>query len=191
MISRIAITTLLIITLPSVVFAFSASYCGKIQERVERELSSLQSSNAALMGEDKIENIDKMILNANTASRLADELKDACDKASAFGDYQGWCYGYFQIHASESADMKLKVADYCLKKKLPERAKQLYREIITTYTGDAYGGYVKQAEFGLEDVRSLEKKMEQEKEEKERVGREAKEREEGSSRKTSKKKQKK
>jgi hypothetical protein len=32
-------------------------------------------------------------------------------------------------------------------------AKQLYRQIITNYTGNMYKGFVKKAEFGLEDLK--------------------------------------
>ncbi|MGO9021024.1 MAG: hypothetical protein ACLQVJ_21990 [Syntrophobacteraceae bacterium] len=34
-----------------------------------------------------------------------------------------------------------------------ENAKQLYRTVITTYVGFNYTGYVKQAEFGLQDLK--------------------------------------
>ncbi len=190
MIRKLVIAAILMMAAPSSVFAFSASYCSEVQKRVDGEISSIKSANASLMSEDKIENLDKMISNANTASQLADEMKAACDMADAFGDYYSWCYGYFKIYASESAEIKLKVADYCLKKRLTDTAKKLYREIITTYTGDAYRSYVKQAEFGLDDVRTLEKRMEQEKEEKEKADREAaeraaKEKEEQAAKKTS------
>jgi len=34
-----------------------------------------------------------------------------------------------------------------------DKAKEMYRNVITTYVGDAYRSYVKQAEFGLEDLK--------------------------------------
>ena len=40
-------------------------------------------------------------------------------------------------------------------KKDLDTAKNLYRLIITTYTGVAYTSYVKEAEFGLEDLKAI------------------------------------
>lgn len=43
-------------------------------------------------------------------------------------------------------------------------SKEIYRRIITTYTGTMFQGNVKRAEFGLEDIKSAEEKeREQEK----------------------------
>jgi thiaminase len=51
--------------------------------------------------------------------------------------------------------MQLFVADYYADHGDKDRAKQLYRDIITTYTGEAYKSYVKKAEFGLEDLKTV------------------------------------
>lgn len=54
---------------------------------------------------------------------------------------------------SRAAQMKLNAAKYALEQGNKQVAKQLYRDVIITFTGPAYASYVKQAEFGLEDLK--------------------------------------
>jgi hypothetical protein len=68
-------------------------------------------------------------------------------------------------------------AKYCETHGDMAQAKDLYRDIITTFTGDAYRSVVKKAEFALEDLKTQEvqlekKRIEEEKAEQERIERE-------------------
>jgi len=53
--------------------------------------------------------------------------------------------------------MKLAAAKYAIEQGNKAVAKQQYRDIIITFTGPAYASYVKQAEFGLEDLKEGDK----------------------------------
>lgn len=78
------------------------------------------------------------------------------------------CLIAFEEVASMSAIAHNTAAKYCAtlatapglkldtQKALKGIAKLLYREVITTYTGHAYISYVKEAEFGLEDLKDKE-----------------------------------
>jgi hypothetical protein len=67
-----------------------------------------------------------------------------------FNDY-GFCGATSDI--AKAAQMKLAAAKYALEQGNKAVAKQQYRDIIITFTGPAYASYVKQAEFGLEDLK--------------------------------------
>lgn len=71
----------------------------------------------------------------------------------ASGTSQGLdCLNILQLIGSRSAAIELDIADYLAKKGMKGKAKELYRNVITTYTGNAYRSYVRQAEFSLEDL---------------------------------------
>lgn len=52
------------------------------------------------------------------------------------------------------AGMRLEIADFLLEKKEYLKAKEIYREIVTTFTGLRYVGLVRKAEFKLQDIRA-------------------------------------
>jgi hypothetical protein len=62
------------------------------------------------------------------------------------------------------ADMKLSLGEMYTEMGQKEKAKQVYRSIITDYTGSAYASSVKKAEFALDDLKeSMEEDMRQQK----------------------------
>lgn len=61
----------------------------------------------------------------------------------------------------------IQIAEGFLSNQQLDKAKLLYREIITSFDATKYRSCVKKAEFGIEDLRALEAKIEKEKLEKE------------------------
>ena len=61
-----------------------------------------------------------------------------------------------RLLSEAAADMKLTVGDYLVKAGAYSKAKRVYREVITTFTGDAYRSYTRKAEFALEDINGKE-----------------------------------
>lgn len=158
------------------------------------ETQSLQVKQESLIQQNA--DITEIISLTHRAMDKISEIDKKCAEVSwirrsSYDDIYSDCLETKHGIAKVAATMKINAAKYCAQKGLVDKAKELYREVIITFTGDSYRSYVKQAEFGLEDLRSLEKKMEQEKEEKEKADREAKDNEEQAAKKTLKKKPKK
>lgn len=63
------------------------------------------------------------------------------------------CMDTYAKAVSEQAEMMLALGDYYLARGKVEKAKETYRNVILTYTGDIYRTYVKRAEFALEDMK--------------------------------------
>lgn len=100
--------------------------------------------------------VDKIVQIANAASLTATNAQNWCDSWACSGSVSSTCIdclGNFRSIAATAAQLTVNAANYCAKKGHKERAKQLYREVITTYVGDSYRSYVRQAEFGLEDLK--------------------------------------
>jgi hypothetical protein len=66
------------------------------------------------------------------------------------------CKLYYDESTQLIANMMLYAAKYSAARGNIKAARKLYRDIITTFTGNAYRSYVKKAEFGLEDLKSIE-----------------------------------
>ena len=95
----------------------------------------------------KIHNIPVLVANTNIISML-----------EVTGDSYSAAIGRNTLEAlAKSACIHLlftaKIFAYAGTKKDLDTAKELYRLIITSYTGSAYTSFVKEAEFGLEDLR--------------------------------------
>ena len=67
----------------------------------------------------------------------------------------------------EICDNYIEIAAGYLSNQQLDKTKILYREIVTSFDANKYRSCVKKAEFGLEDLRALEAKMEKERLEKE------------------------
>jgi hypothetical protein len=125
----------------------------KQAEGIVKELEEYFSKALPTVSEDPESNIDLLLLVTEDVLDTALELKQACGVESISGNYESWCFGYAQVYAEKSAIMKLKTAEQAVKYGLRNKAKSIYRNIITSYVGYAYKSYVKQAEFGLEDLK--------------------------------------
>ena len=115
-----------------------------------------QSLDIAL---DRKEKADRIIEAYKDILSMTGKLNAECDECMRIYKDRQYCYGACMLReflAKKSAEMALNAATFCTQKGLYAKAKQLYREIIITYTGDAYRSYVKQAEFGIEDLKELE-----------------------------------
>lgn len=89
---------------------------------------------------------------ADVANKLQPFCNEICpDKYSR--EACKYCRRVFKVVAKTQADMMLECAQYYARTGDKERAKKLYREIITNFVGDDYKSQVKKAEFGLEDLK--------------------------------------
>jgi hypothetical protein len=98
----------------------------------------------------------KQIENLSLQMKLAAaNINYVCETRNCYG--RMWrcadCLEMVIIGNQRSAEMDVFIANYYAKYGDKEKAKQLYRDIIVIYTGTAYKSYVKQAEFGLEDLK--------------------------------------
>jgi tetratricopeptide (TPR) repeat protein len=95
---------------------------------------------------------DYMFAGAMEGKQLWEYWK-ALDRVS--GEIAFMAYEHLATNALE---MKLTLAETYMKLGKYSDAKRIFRWIITTYTGEHWKGYTKKAEFGLEDLKELEKK---------------------------------
>jgi len=145
--------------------ADSWTQIGKDVQLLKEEMMTLFA--AGVTKTDAKSNADKIIGGIGSIVDKITSIKNDCELMESmdrYGTNYSWCHGYFRVYASETADIFLKVGDYCVKNSLFEDARNIYRRIIINYTGIAYKSYVRQAEFGLEDIRTLEEKERVEKE---------------------------
>jgi len=63
------------------------------------------------------------------------------------------CHLTMDAESDIIADMMHTSAEYYIKKGNKKAAKHIYRNIVTTFTGDSYKSQVKKAEFALEDIK--------------------------------------
>jgi hypothetical protein len=120
----------------------------KEADRLQREQQQLISVESP--------DVEEIVQLANAASLTATNAQNWCDSWACTGRVNSTCIdclGNFRSIAATAAQMTVNAANYCAKKGHKDRAKQLYLEVITTYVGDAYRSYVRQAEFGLEDLK--------------------------------------
>lgn len=116
-------------------------------------------SQLNLIKSENPQNADEIIQKYRNVFNLAQALDEECkDCEIKLGGRLGWdckdiCKGMVTILAKGSANMAIRAADFCAKNKLKTKAKAIYREVIVNYPGIAYKPYLKQAEFGLEDLK--------------------------------------
>ena len=79
--------------------------------------------------------------------KIVDEKKAALNKIP--------CDEYYGNSKILISNMMFMSAEFYVKKHNYKAAKQIYRDIIITFVGDAYKAYVKRAEFALEDLKSM------------------------------------
>lgn len=63
------------------------------------------------------------------------------------------CRDLYGILGGHYAEMMLSLGEYASQIEKKDEAKQIYRDIIITFTGDGFRSYVKKAEFALEDLK--------------------------------------
>ena len=77
---------------------------------------------------------------------------------SNYHDFENMAYTATMICGQHACRTTLETADVYFSLGDKENAKRLYREVITTFTGTAYAGFVKKAEFALEDLKAVQRK---------------------------------
>ena len=121
-------------------------YLNCILVKYVKQLSGIASN--------KKEKADEVIKAYREVFGIAKKIENECKKV---GDpFKDFCTSLFEVVAIESAGMAIKAANFCAKVRRLDDARQIYREVIITYTGFIYKSFVKQAEFGLEDLKELE-----------------------------------
>ncbi len=113
-------------------------------ENLSKEQAELIRSDTADQG--------KLMLNIDKAKLIRADQENQCSWAYGTSSYID-CLTNLRLVAEQSAQMEIITAKYFAQKGMKDKAKEMYRNIITTYVGDAYRSYVKQAEFGLEDLK--------------------------------------
>jgi len=134
---------------------FSANYVFAAQWIFEKKLpetQSLQVKQESLIQQNA--DITEIISLTDRAMDKITEIDKECGEVSSirrssYDDIYTDCLETKHGIAKVAATMKINAAQDCAQKGLVDKAKELYREVIITFTGDSYRLYVKQAEFGL------------------------------------------
>jgi thiaminase len=119
--------------------------------------------------ENNTTDFDKLLLNITKATAIRADQESQCSWAYPSTSTYIDCLTNYRLIGEQSAQLEVMTAKYFAQKGRIDKAKELYRNIITTYVGDSYRSYVRQAEFGLNDLKEIEAKAEKEKLEKEKA----------------------
>ena len=93
----------------------------------------------------------KLLLNIKKTARIVGDQNKQCLLAIQSPSYFD-CMNIFRSVNIESAKIELITAEYLAKNGKKEIAKEIYHDIITTYIGNTYAPYVKQAKLSLKDL---------------------------------------
>lgn len=134
-----------------------ANYVSFKQESNSRiELNKARLDNARAMG-----NItQREYIDGDYKVRKEENDKDIAiarlelEKATA-AIGKSTCADYRDNGRKITAEMMFISAEYFATKNNIKAARQIYRDVITTFVGDAYRSYVKRAEFALEDLKAM------------------------------------
>lgn len=98
---------------------------------------------------------DRLLLAEKTANEVYEKAIHYQEIAEAIAGESNFDFAHttFIQLAKTSADMYLRVGDGYVKAKKYGKAKEIYRMIITTFTGNSYKSQVKKAEYALEDLK--------------------------------------
>lgn len=89
-----------------------------------------------------------------TADTIMNDCKKFCSDRSLFDAYTCmYCRKASVAIVSDAAKQMLDVAKYYAKVGNKDKAKVMYRKVITAFVGDAYRSYVLEAEFWLENLK--------------------------------------
>ena len=114
------------------------------------EIRRLAEEQASLI-KDKTTDFELLEQKIGRATLIMIDQQNNCNRIYRTSSYFD-CSITLRLVASKSAEMEVITADYFAKNGMKDKAKEMYRNIIITYVGDAYKSYVKQAEFGLKDL---------------------------------------
>lgn len=78
--------------------------------------------------------------------------EDLLKASSQVNAYSASSDAYVYV-VSESAEMRIAVGGMYAKLGDKDKAKEMYRNVVISYTGTAYRSFVKRAEFALEDLK--------------------------------------
>lgn len=125
---------------------------GKAKESLNIMKTSLKSR--------KIAELAKVHILLDEMEVISAKYEKTLPEAKAFLDFERYeiimiTYGYIN-ETTGNVRLALAAAYKAFGKK--EKAKQIYRDIIIRYTGHRYKSLVKEAEFGLEDLKEDKKK---------------------------------
>lgn len=94
----------------------------------------------------------RLLLNIDRAARITDDQNEQCIRAYQTQSYFD-CLSHLRSVNQESAKIEVTTARYLAQKGKKEKAKQMYRDVLQTYFGEAYRPYVRQAQNELEDLK--------------------------------------
>jgi hypothetical protein len=110
---------------------------------LSKEQSGLINSNTS--------DYSKLLLNIKKTARIVGDQNKQCLLAIQTPSYFE-CMSIFRSLNIESAKIELITAEYLAKNGKKELAKEIYHDIITTYIGNTYAPYVKQAKLSLKGL---------------------------------------
>jgi TolA-binding protein len=145
------------------VFLMSLSGCvSTMSDQTQSDLARQLTAANALTAKQQ-----EMIVNKERPDIVAALVDEAyikmndiymicADKDKVPGYLISICMSYGERIHPIAAEMKLTAAGYYARTGNLDKAKELYRHIIVTYTGYSYLPVVRRAQFGLEDIREAE-----------------------------------
>jgi len=97
--------------------------------------------------------LDEVVSLSDSALSSASSMQRECENVRP--NHRMWmdCMDLSKISIKIAAEMKISAAKYAASQGNKAVAKSQYRDVVTTFTGQSYTSYVKQAEFGLEDLK--------------------------------------
>jgi len=97
---------------------------------------------------------DEVLSLAYGMEQPASDILNICNNTTKVPTlYFSICASYIDYLYPIKAQMLVASANYYLQACNKDKAKAIYRDVILTYTGSNYKSIVKQAEFGLEDLK--------------------------------------
>jgi len=166
---KLALTVLIVLVAARVYAADPCEYCSQAVKGISSNAQQIESLKKEYEASSDKALLPKMMTHLQECVRLEGTLTSKLEAFKSPPVYErnrleaNLVLSAFKIVAPIVADEMVKVADLHAKtgtKANKEVAKQLYRTVITGYTGNAFKSYVKRAEFGLEDLKSIPDKPE-------------------------------
>lgn len=124
------------------------------EERISNRMSQLRSEQMELI--DKKSPMQEVINKNSDGAAAHQEFRGICKKYSNdtynFKFYSS-CMDIYGLLGGVRAEMMLSTGKYAAELGKKEDAKQIFRDIVTNFTGEAYKSQVKKAEFALQDLK--------------------------------------
>ena len=168
-----------------VCFIFSIGANAKAQTTkaadFKADLNQISASSTRIISEHAqlIRNeapVNEVVSKGNEYRSVVYEMDQHCSYLERVGEFdRNYKSVYITcLHAKGTlsqrvASLQFESAKYCETHGDMVQAKELYRDIITTFTGDAYRSVVKKAEFALEDLKTQEVQLEKKRIEEEKA----------------------